>query len=144
MPGMRVGAVLALCKLNMLAKPSPLVREVIGCAIEVHRVLGPGLLESIYETCLAHEFTSTQIRFRRQVVVPVVYKDLQLEGQYRIDFVVEDTLLIELKSVEHVLPVHKAQVLSYMRLANLYQGLLMNFNEPTLVNGLTNFLLTPR
>jgi GxxExxY protein len=125
----------------MLANPSPLVRRVIGSAIEVHRVLGPGLLESIYETCLAHEFTDRQIQFRRQVVVPVIYKELKLEGLYRIDFVVEGVLLLELKSVEHVLPVHRAQALSYMRLTGITQGLLMNFNEATLVDGLTSLLL---
>jgi len=104
-------------------------------------VLGPGLLESIYETCLAHEFTDRQIQFRRQVVVPVIYKELKLEGLYRIDFVVEGVLLLELKSVEHVLPVHRAQALSYMRLTGITQGLLMNFNEATLVDGLTSLLL---
>ena len=115
--------------------------KVIGAAIEVHRVLGPGLLESIYETCLAHEFESRRIRFRRQVPVPVIYKDLKLAGLYRIDFVVKDALLLELKSVEHVLPVHKAQALSYMRLMGVTQGILMNFNEAKLVDGLTNLLL---
>ena len=128
-------------RVNMLANPSPLVRKVIGCAIEVHRVLGPGLLEAIYETCLAHEFSARQLQFRRQVIVPVVYKTLKLEGLYRIDFVVEDALVLELKSVEHVLPVHRAQALTYMRLTGISHGLLMNFNEATLVDGLTSLVL---
>ena len=108
----------------MLARPSSLARQVIGSAIEVHRVLGPGLLESIYERCLAHEFADRQIRFRRQIVVPIVYKELELEGLYRIDFIV-----------------HKAQTLSYMRLARVTQGMLINFNTAKLVDGLTNLLL---
>ena len=126
----------------MLARPSDLARQVIGCAIEVHRALGPGLLESIYEKCLAHEFGLQQIGFKRQLPVPITYKDLKLEGLYRIDFVVEDTLVLELKSVEQVLPVHKAQVLSYMRLTKLQQGILFNFNAAKLVDGITNLLLT--
>ena len=125
----------------MLARPNPVVREVIGCAIEVHRVLGPGLLESIYETCFAHELATRGIQFRRQVTVPVVYKDLKLEGFYRLDFIVDDSLVVELKSVEQVLPVHKAQALSYMRLAGISHGILFNFNAPKLVDGITNLLL---
>ncbi len=124
----------------MLANPSPLVEKVIGCAIEVHRTIGPGLLESAYDACLTHEFQLNGIAFRRDVAVPVLYKGMSLSCAYRADFVVENALLIELKSVERLQPIHQAQVLTYMRLLNLRQGLLMNFNVQKLADGLRNLL----
>ncbi|HEX7777603.1 MAG TPA: GxxExxY protein [Vicinamibacterales bacterium] len=124
----------------MLINPSPLVEKVIGCAIEVHRALGPGLLESAYDFCLTHEWQLCGLNFRRQVAVPVVYRGTRLNCGYRVDFIVEDTLLVEIKSIERLLPIHKAQVLTYLRLLNLHQGLLMNFNTHRLVDGLQNLL----
>jgi GxxExxY protein len=107
----------------------------------VHRALGPGLLESAYEFCLTHELQLSGVEFRRQVSVPVVYKRTHLDCGYRADFVVEDVLLVEIKSIDRLLPIHQAQVLTYMRLLGLQQGLLMNFNNYRLVDGLKNLLL---
>jgi len=115
--------------------------RVIGCAIEVHRELGPGLLESTYERCLCHELAAEKIRHVAQVALPVCYKGLQLDCGYRVDIMVEDALILELKSVESLLPVHDAQVLTYMRIANIHLGLLLNFNVPRLVNGIRRFVL---
>ena len=108
---------------------------VIGCAIEVHRTVGPGLLESAYEVCLEKEFTLRGLGYARQVGVPVSYKGVDLECGYRLDFVVENEVVVEIKSVECVLPVHKAQVLTYLKLTKLTQGLLINFNVSLLKNG---------
>ena len=124
----------------MLINPSPLVEKVIGCAIEVHRTLGPGLLESAYDFCLTHEWQLSGINFRRQVEVPVIYRGTRLNCGYRVDFIVEDTLLVEIKSIERLLSIHQAQVLTYMRLLDLHQGLLMNFNTNRLVDGLRSLL----
>ena len=124
----------------MLVRPSELARRVIGCAIDVHRALGPGLLESAYEAGLVYEFTQRDIPFRRQVPVPMSYKGAHLDCAYRADFVVEDVLLLEVKSVEKLIPIHHAQLLTYLKLLDLNQGMLMNFNERRLVDGLRNFL----
>jgi GxxExxY protein len=120
---------------------TPLVRQVIGCAIEVHSILGPGLLESAYERCLAHEFRREKIAFRRQLVVPVVYKGLDLECAYRVDFDVEDGPLIEIKTVRHLAPVHTAQVITYLKLLHRRHALLINFNEAVLKHGLRSIVL---
>jgi GxxExxY protein len=109
-----------------------LSNEIIGAAIEVHRALGPGLLESIYENALVFELEQRQIKFRRQVEMPVVYKGHRIEGHLRLDIVVADSVIIEVKAVERLLDVHKAQLLSYLRLANKRLGLLINFNTPVL------------
>ena len=106
-----------------------------GAAIEVHRHLGPGLLESAYEECLCHELHLRGIPFRRQVSLPVTYKGVNLDCGYRIDVIVEDEIILELKCVEHVLPVHEAQLLSYMKMANKRVGLILNFHVATLVRG---------
>ena len=124
----------------MLARPSELTRRVIGCAIEVHRTLGPGLLESAYEACLVQELTANQIVFRRQVSVPFSYKGTPVDCGYRADLIVEDRLLLELKSVDSLNPVHVAQVLTYLKLLDLRQGLIVNFNVRRLVDGLKNVL----
>ena len=115
--------------------------QVIGLAIEVHRALGPGLLESAYEECLAYEFAQHQIRFRRQVPLPIVYKAVQLECGYRIDCVIDEWLIAELKTVERLLPVHEAQLLTYLKLTGLKVGLLMNFNVPVLKDGIRRMVL---
>ena len=120
---------------------TPLAQLVIGCAIEVHSILGPGLLESAYESCLEHELILRGTYLRRQVVLPVTYKGLELVSGFRADFVIEESLLVELKSVERLLPIHEAQVLTYLRLARLKQGLLINFNVLRLTAGLKSFLM---
>ncbi len=116
-------------------------RQVIGCAIEVHRVLGPGLLESAYESCLCHELSQHGIKFERQVPVPVIYKGLQLDCAYRLDLVVNGRLIVEIKTVEKLLPVHTAQVLTYLRLTGIRAGLLMNFHTEALRTGMKRVVL---
>ena len=112
-----------------------LTEQIIGAGIEVHRALGPGLLESAYEECLCHELNIRGIPFRRQVPLPILYKGVKLDCGYRIDIIVEDVVILELKCLEHILPVHEAQLLSYMKMANVRVGLLLNFHVATLVRG---------
>jgi GxxExxY protein len=118
-----------------------LSNRVIGCAIEVHRALGPGLLESTYEQCLAHELNLSGIEFRLQHPLPVDYKGIRLDCGYRIDVLVEASLILELKSVEEVKGIHEAQLLTYMKLAGVNTGLLINFNVIRLKNGIKRFVL---
>jgi GxxExxY protein len=118
-------------------------RRIIGAAIEVHKALGPGLLESAYEACLAREFDHQGIGYRRQVDLPVHYRDLRLDAGYRLDFVVEDQVIVELKSVERIMPIHEAQLLTYLRLAEKRVGLLINFNVPVLRRGIVRRVLSP-
>lgn len=110
--------------------------EIIGACIEVHRHLGPGLLESAYERCLAHELALRRLPFRRQMHLPIRYKGTQLDCGYRIDFVVADEILVEIKAVDGLQPIHMAQVLTYLKLTGLKTGLLVNFNVPILKKGL--------
>ncbi|MEQ1906620.1 MAG: GxxExxY protein [Pirellulaceae bacterium] len=118
-----------------------LSNRVIGCAIEVHRHLGPGLLESAYEQCLAHELSRNGIAFQLQHPLPVHYKDVRLDCGYRIDILVENQLIVELKSVEEIKGIHEAQLLTYMKLAGVKIGLLMNFNVTKLKDGIHRFVL---
>jgi GxxExxY protein len=113
-----------------------LSRRVIGLAIEVHRQLGPGLLESVYEECLCFELRQAGIPHVRQLKHPIRYKGTTLEYCYRIDIVVDDCLIIEVKSVDHIIPVHEAQLLTYLRLSGIPLGLLLNFNCPVLKDGI--------
>jgi GxxExxY protein len=113
-----------------------LTGKIIGAAIEVHKVLGPGLLESAYEGCLAHELTLANISFERQVPLPVTYKSFQLDCGYRVDFLVEKTLVLELKVVEGLQSIHEAQLLTYLKLGGWPIGLLINFNVPVLRKGI--------
>jgi GxxExxY protein len=115
---------------------SPLVEKVIGLAIDVHDAVGPGLLESAYEPCLAFEFLHNGIAFERQVAIPMKYKGVSLDCGYRADFVVDGTLLVEIKSVDRLVPLHTAQMLTYLKLTGLRQGLILNFNVTRLVNGM--------
>jgi GxxExxY protein len=108
---------------------------VIGAAIEVHRALGPGLLESAYEECFCHELHLRGLPFERQVSLPVRYKGVNLDCGYRLDVVVDDRLVLELKCLEHILPVHEAQLLTYLKLSGKRVGLLLNFHVATLVRG---------
>ena len=110
--------------------------QIIGAAIEVHRAIGPGLLESAYEECLAHEFGLRGLRFERQVALPVVYKGVKLDCGYRLDFLVENAVVLELKAVDSLLPIHEAQLLTYLRLGGWCLGLLINFNVPVLRKGI--------
>jgi GxxExxY protein len=119
---------------------TPLAKAVIGHAITVHRTLGPGLLESVYARCFAHELAIDGLHVRRQVPLPLTYRDLRIERAYRADLIVADELLIELKTVERLLPLHHTQVLTYLRLSGMKQALLINFNVPRLVDGLRSFL----
>ncbi len=118
----------------------PLTGRIIGCAIEVHRVLGPGLLESSYESALAIEMTDAGLRFERQMVVPVAYKGRAI-GEHRLDFLVEDDVILELKSVERFDPVFEAQLLTYLRLTGKHRGLLINFNSRLLKDGIRRYVL---
>jgi GxxExxY protein len=112
-----------------------LTERVIGSAIEVHRALGPGLLKSAYEECLCHEFHLRGIGFERQVPLPVEYKGVKLDCGYRLDLIVESVLILEIKCAEDVLPVHEAQILTYMRMTGKRVGLILNFNVPVLTRG---------
>jgi len=115
-----------------------LSRSVIGCAIEMHRTLGLGLLESTYRQCLACELSHAQVAFQMEVPLPVRYKDVLLDCGYRIDLVVSGDLIVEVKCVETLLPIHHAQILTYMRLAKIPIGLLINFNVMKLQSGISD------
>ena len=118
-----------------------LSRKVIGCAIEVHRNLGPGLLESTYRQCLACELSHAGIPFQMEVPLPVRYKETLLDCGYRIDLLVSGDLIVEIKCVETLLPIHQAQILTYMRLSKIPVGLIINFNVTKLQNGIKRFVL---
>lgn len=110
--------------------------EVIGVAIEVHRQLGPGLLERIYRDCLAYELRKSGLRVKCEVVMPVIYKEMEFESAYRLDLLVNGELIVEIKAVDKLDPVYKAQLLSYLKLSKLKLGLLINFNTPQLKQGI--------
>ena len=112
-----------------------LTEKVIGCAIEVHRVLGPGLLESTYQHCLAHELSLHGILFKSEVGLPVDYKGVKLDCGYRLDLLVNETLIVELKAIDEVTGLHRAQLMTYLKLAKIEVGLLINFNVTRLVDG---------
>lgn len=114
---------------------------VIGAALEVHRALGPGLLESAYQRCLCRELELRHARFSRELALPVVYKGFQIDCSYRIDLLIEEVVVVEVKAVETLLPIHVAQVLTYLRLGNWKVGLLINFNVPVLTMGIRRLIL---
>jgi len=118
-----------------------LTEKIIGAAIEVHRALGPGLLESAYEECLCHELHLGGIAFSRQQPLPVIYKGMHLDCGYRLDMVVEGRVVVELKTVDRILPIHEAQLLTYLRLAGIHTGLILNFNVPALRQGIKRMVL---
>ena len=107
----------------------------MDCAIEVHRNLGPGLLESVYEICLCKELVLKKLNHKRQTQIPINYKGEQLKRHFRVDILVEEKIIVEVKAIELILPVHKAQLLSYLRLTKLNLGLMINFNVPKLIDG---------
>jgi GxxExxY protein len=118
-----------------------LTSRVIGAAIDVHRELGPGLLESAYETCLCFELNLRGIAFARQVNLPVVYKGLRIDCGYRADIIVAEKIVVEIKAVDQVVELHKAQLLTYLRITGLQVGLILNFNTAVLKNGITRLVL---
>lgn len=115
-------------------------KKIIGCAIEVHRILGPGLLESAYQECLCHEFDKNRIRYIKEKPMPIVYKDIKLDHGYRMDLLVEHKVVVELKTVEKFCDAHFAQLLTYLRLGNFRLGLLLNFNEATMKDGIKRII----
>ena len=119
----------------------PFTGVVIGCAIEVHRNLGPGLLESAYQQCFAHELSLKGLKFKIECPLPVEYKEIKLDCGYRIDLLIEDRLIVELKAVERIRNIHKAQIISYMKLSGIGTGLLINFNVEILKEGIHRFVL---
>ncbi len=124
-----------------LDQKDPRTASIIGAAIEVHKTLGPGLLESAYEDCLCHELHLRGVRIQRQVDIPLSYKGLKLDCGYKIDLVIQDEVIVDLKAVERLLPVHEAQLLTYMKAAQKNVGLLINFNVPVLSRGIIRRVL---
>jgi GxxExxY protein len=118
-----------------------ITRTIIGCAIQVHRSLGPGLLESAYEECLSYELIKNGLSIKRQQPTPVIYKEIKLDYGYRIDIMVENEVVVELKVVDEFNPVHEAQILTYMKFSNKKIGLLINFNVTVLKNGIKRYIL---
>lgn len=116
--------------------PDQITEKIIGSAIAVHKALGPGLLESAYEECLCFELAEAGLEFKRQVALPVIYKGVKLDCGYRMDVVVEESVIIEIKAVERIVPVHEAQLLSYLKLTGIKVGLLLNFHVPVLKSGI--------
>jgi len=119
---------------------SELTGMVIGAAIDVHKELGPGLLESVYRTCLAYELRKRDLFVVEEFALPVIYKDLKLDDAFRVDLLIENKLVVELKAVERVFPVHSAQLISYLKMSDMPQGLLINFNVPVLKQGIKRFV----
>ena len=127
--------------MNERDRANALSNEIIGAAIEVHRTLGPGLLEPVYEKCLVHELKTRGIDCQRQVAVPIKYKGIELDSELKVDMIVEDCVLVELKTVDQLMPVHEAQLLTYLRLTGKRVGLLINFNVNILKNGVVRRVL---
>ena len=115
--------------------------QIIGAAIEVHKILGPGLLESVYEECLCHEFNLRQMHYKRQQALPIEYKGRKFDCGYRIDLVVQDFVIFELKAVDRLQPIHEAQLLTYLKLTGLKVGLLINFNVSVLKEGIKRLVM---
>jgi len=113
-----------------------LTGKIIGAAIEVHKALGPGLLESAYEECLCYEFQQKKMSFERQKPLPIIYKEVELDCGYKLDVVVENIIILELKACEKIEPIHEAQLLTYLKLSGMKVGLLINFNVPVLKDGI--------
>src|SRR5712691_8673331 len=124
-----------------MVEQDPVTAAVIGAAIEVHRFLGPGLLESAYELCLCHELGLRGIEHCRQIKLPLVYKGLRLKEGYRIDVLLPDKLIVEVKAVDAIAPVHEAQLLTYLRLSGIRTGLILNFDAPVLKSGIKRMII---
>ena len=121
---------------NSVESLNVLTEKIIGCAIEVHKGIGPGLLESAYEECLCFELSQAGLAFERQVPLPVVYKGVNLDCGYRLDLIVEGEIVLEIKAVDKIIPIHEAQILSYLRMLNKRIGLILNFHSNVLKNGI--------
>jgi GxxExxY protein len=119
-----------------------IAREIIDSAFCVHRALGPGLLESVYEHCLAHELETRGFAVRRQMAVPVVYRDVQIDAGFRMDLLVEQTIIIEVKATEKIIPIHEAQLLTYLKLTGKQLGFILNFNVPRIKDGIRRMVLS--
>jgi len=120
-----------------------LSNQIIAAAIEVHRALGPGLLESAYESCLCQELGLMKIAFEKQIPIPVIYKGLKLDCAYRIDVIVEKLVVVEIKAVDNLLPIHEAQLLTYLKLTHLWLGMLINFDTPLVTSGVKRIVNGP-
>jgi len=118
-----------------------ITEKIIGCAIEVHKQLGPGLLESAYEECLYFELKNIGLDVKKQLALPLVYKEIKLDAGYRIDLLVENKVIVEIKSVDTIAEIHKAQLMTYMKLASIKIGLLMNFNVTRLKDGIVRWII---
>jgi GxxExxY protein len=118
-----------------------ITEKIIGCAIEVHKQLGPGLLESAYEECLYYELQSIGLDVKKQLPLPLVYKQIKLDAGYRIDLLVENKVIVEIKSVDAIAEIHKAQLMTYMKLSNIKVGLLINFNVIQIKNGIVRWII---
>ena len=118
-----------------------ITEKIIGCAIEVHKQLGPGLLESAYEECLFYEIINSGLNVKKQLTLPLVYKEIKLDAGYRIDLIVENQVIVEIKSVDALAEIHKAQLMTYMKLANIKLGLLINFNVLRLKDGIVRWII---
>jgi GxxExxY protein len=128
---------------TVLMKPNPASRRVIGAALKVHSALGAGILESAYQTCMCKQLAEDGLHFQHQVRLPIVYSGVELSTAYRVDFIVENCLMVEIKCVEKLLPVHRAQLLAYLRLSGFKLGLLINFNVPHLRHGIKRVINGP-
>ncbi|HLG86462.1 MAG TPA: GxxExxY protein [Alphaproteobacteria bacterium] len=126
------------------AEHDRVARQVVDAAFAVHTALGPGLLESVYEQCLARELTERGIPVQRQVAVPVIYRDVRVDAGFRMDLLVDDLLVVEIKATERTLPIHEAQLLTYLKLSGHRIGLLINFNVPRIKEGIRRFVHSPR
>jgi GxxExxY protein len=127
--------------INSKLRHEELTKQILGAAIEVHRILGPGLMESAYEECLCHELNLRGLRFERQITVPVIYKGVNLDCGYKLDLLVEETVILELKCVERITSVHEAQLLTYMKLLSKPVGFIINFNVSVLRAGIVRKVL---
>lgn len=127
----------------MEGRGADITEQILGAAIAVHRTLGPGLLESTYEACLAYELLERRLRIERQTALPVVYRGVRIDCGYRLDLVVQGTVVVEIKAVERLLPVHEAQILTYLKLSGLPVGLILNFNVPMMREGIRRFVHDP-
>jgi GxxExxY protein len=124
-------------------KAIDITERILGAAIAVHRALGPGLLESTYEACLAFELVDRGLSIARQAALPVVYRGVRIDCGYRLDLVVDGRVIVEIKAVERILPVHEAQILTYLRLSEMPVALLLNFNVPLMKDGIKRFVGRP-
>ena len=122
--------------MNQKDRLNKITETIIGCAINVHKELGPGLLESAYEACLLYDLSQTKMKIERQKPLPIIYKNVKLDCGYRLDLLIEDDVIVEIKSVEKLLPIHKAQLLSYLKISGMQIGLLINFNVELLKDGI--------